>query len=683
MARYDKYEKLKLQYTYGPGEGYWIDVEPPQFKAGELIESNSPDCGYHSPIYRWFTVPDEYLCEGYNKYYKVVYQVSTDEGLSWTNVSPEQTKIGELIEANSYDCDYGVEWVVVDNTFICEETSVNVQYRWFVWPDDYICNKYDKCTKEVYQRSIDNGKTWENVEPYQERPGAVIEKYSTDCGCIFEWRVYPNKTICVGKNKYFQEVYCVSIDGLTWEYVQPLQTRTGELIQENADECTIPTIWGYSSGCISIHIYKYEKVCPGIEGRFGSGAEYLEHVLNEDEINHLNDDGNLGNIFRENGGLTTFEPREVHFTNFEEIALKSTNSMFNSCANLEIIDISSLNTENVTNMGYMFYGCRSLNSLDLKHFKTDSAIYMNYMFADCQSITDIDLTSFNTENVTNMMNMFSSCESLRTVHNLSSIKLKNNVNMSEMFRGCTSLNTLDSWSFNDDTIGSMTSMFARCEALENVNISFNNCSIGDMSSMFAGCDGLENVNISFNNCSIGDMSQMFRALRKNCDIESATINISLTAINMQSDTKMNELFSLSYGIQNIDLTNFDLTHCTSLSGMFDRCNNLKTVAFGDLSNIRILTDLFHGCISIETIDFSSTNLINVESMFSTFYGCRRLHTINFSNCDLSKVDTSGSRYCFRDTPIKTIIANGCNEQTISILRSLLDSEGHSDTEIIQ
>ena len=61
MARYDKYEKLKLQYTYGPGEGYWIDVEPPQFKAGKLIESNSPDCGYHSPIYRWFTVPDDSL----------------------------------------------------------------------------------------------------------------------------------------------------------------------------------------------------------------------------------------------------------------------------------------------------------------------------------------------------------------------------------------------------------------------------------------------------------------------------------------------------------------------------------------------------------------------------------------------------------------------------------------------
>ena len=103
---YNKYKKLKLQYSYGTGDS-WKDVNPPRYKAGELIEENSPDCGGVNSIYRWYALPDEYICEGYNKYYKEVYQVSTDEGLTWENVTPLQTRTGQLKEANSIDCGYG------------------------------------------------------------------------------------------------------------------------------------------------------------------------------------------------------------------------------------------------------------------------------------------------------------------------------------------------------------------------------------------------------------------------------------------------------------------------------------------------------------------------------------------------------------------------------------------------
>ena len=99
---YNKYKKLKLQYTYGTDA--WKDFNPPRYKAGELIEENSPDCGYQEPKYRWYALPDEFICDGYNKYYKEVYQVSTDGGLTWENVTPLQTRTGQLKEANSPDC---------------------------------------------------------------------------------------------------------------------------------------------------------------------------------------------------------------------------------------------------------------------------------------------------------------------------------------------------------------------------------------------------------------------------------------------------------------------------------------------------------------------------------------------------------------------------------------------------
>ena len=116
---YDKYKKLKLQYTYGPGDA-WKDVMPPRYKAGDLIEVNSPDCGGVNNIYRWYALPNDYICEGYNKYYKEVYQVSTDGGLNWENVEPLQTRTGQLKEENSIDCGYGITWELVPDEYICE-----------------------------------------------------------------------------------------------------------------------------------------------------------------------------------------------------------------------------------------------------------------------------------------------------------------------------------------------------------------------------------------------------------------------------------------------------------------------------------------------------------------------------------------------------------------------------------
>ena len=121
MAK-NKYQKTKKQYSE---DGInWYDVEPPEYNIGVLLEENSVDCGYQEPQYRWYALTDTetyYVCDGYNKYYKEVYQVSDDGGKNWINVYPEQSRRGSLIEENSYDCDYGVTWELMNNVYICEE----------------------------------------------------------------------------------------------------------------------------------------------------------------------------------------------------------------------------------------------------------------------------------------------------------------------------------------------------------------------------------------------------------------------------------------------------------------------------------------------------------------------------------------------------------------------------------
>lgn len=105
---YQKYEKR--------GEQDWIPVYPNTYSIdgdGTMPLSakteNDPACGYVpvKPIYRWFEAPStDYVCNGYNKYHKEYYQVSNDNGVTWTNVVPEQTRQGSLIEVNSSDCGY-------------------------------------------------------------------------------------------------------------------------------------------------------------------------------------------------------------------------------------------------------------------------------------------------------------------------------------------------------------------------------------------------------------------------------------------------------------------------------------------------------------------------------------------------------------------------------------------------
>lgn len=163
-----KYAKEQKQQSTDNG-ATWQNVSPAEYRAGILIETDSPDCGYEPVIeYRWVTVSGEYVCSGTTKYNKEKKQYRVDGG-AWTDTSPLQTRRGStVIETQSPDCGY-----------------VPPQYRWWQAPaSDYICSGTTKYYKEYYQVSYDGGNTWQNVSPEQTRRGAVIESQSTDCGYV-------------------------------------------------------------------------------------------------------------------------------------------------------------------------------------------------------------------------------------------------------------------------------------------------------------------------------------------------------------------------------------------------------------------------------------------------------------------------------------------------------------------
>ena len=143
---------------------------------------------------------------------------------------------------------------------------------------------------------------------------------------------------------------------------------------------------------------------------------------------------------------------------------------FIGCDGLNKVDLSNVNTENVTTMRSMFCGCKSLTGLDLSSFDTRNVtdiVGMNGLFEGCKSLTSLDLSSFDTRNVTTMRSMFSGCESLTSL-DLSSFDTKNVTNMDRMFLYCNSMTRLNLSNFSINGNCQMDYMFYQCDNLKEI-----------------------------------------------------------------------------------------------------------------------------------------------------------------------------------------------------------------------
>ena len=179
--------------------------------------------------------------------------------------------------------------------------------------------------------------------------------------------------------------------------------------------------------------------------------------------------------------------------------LTSTCCMFYGCISLKFIDLSSFNTQNVTDISYMFYGCSSLKSINLSSFNTQNVNNMRSMFRGCSSLMSLDLSSFDKTNIKDMSSLLYGCSSLENV-DLSSFNTSNVNDMSDMFYGCSSLTSIDLSSFNTFNVKDMSGMFESCSSLESIDLSsFNTTNVNDTSNLFYGCFSLKKERVKINN----------------------------------------------------------------------------------------------------------------------------------------------------------------------------------------
>lgn len=289
--------------------------------------------------------------------------------------------------------------------------------------------------------------------------------------------------------------------------------------------------WDYvldvTGGAITLKKYISDAPEVNVYGIYKVDGKQYSTVLNGAE----NDNGADAPFYEKRNNITSVvikkgvKSRNCHYMFYNCVKLNSIDLsgldtsnvtdmqwMFGRCGRLADLDLSGLDTAKVTDMSFMFDGCSSLTSLRLGNFDTARVTDMNSMFYDCGSLSNLDVSNFDTAKVTDMSSMFYDCGSLTDldVSNFDTAKV---TKMKFMFYGCGNLTMLNLRTFNTSNVTDMSEMFFGCSSLESLNLkSFDTAKVTDMNSMFKGCSKLTSLNLSsFHTLNVTNMNSMFQS----------------------------------------------------------------------------------------------------------------------------------------------------------------------------
>ena len=270
--------------------------------------------------------------------------------------------------------------------------------------------------------------------------------------------------------------------------------------------------------------------------------------------------------------------------------------MFAYLDNVSSLDLSGLDTSNMTSMSYMFYNSNSLKSVNLSNFNTSKLLYANNMFNGCTSLESLDLSNFNTSKVTNFSNMFRDCQKMKEI-NLSNFDTSSATTFANLFHNCSSLTTLDLSSFNTNKVTYMGSMFYNCSSLTSLDLSnFNTSNVINMGyGMFYNCKSLKELDLSnFDTKKVIDFSDMFNGC-------SSLENIELSSFDTTNATNMANMFYNCKSLKQLDLSSFNTSKVTNMSKMFLQNNEINTIYVSEkwnTSNVTSSSLMFHSCTSL-------------------------------------------------------------------------------------
>ena len=337
---------------------------------------------------------------------------------------------------------------------------------------------------------------------------------------------------------------------------------------------------------------------------------------------------NMSNMFSYCWSLTSLDLSPLDTSNVTNMR-----GMFSECSSLASLDLSPLDTSNVTDMSYMLSGCSKLTSLDLSPLDTSKVTNMSYMLYYCPSLTSLDLSPLDTSNVTSMRGIFAHCSKLASL-DLSPLDTSNVTNMSSMLRGCSRISSFDLSPLDTSNVTDMSYMLSGCSKLISLDLSsFDTSQVESMSGMFDGCSRLASLDLSsFDTSNVTGMSRMFYGC-------SSLTSLDVSSFDTPNVTGMSGMFDGCSSLASLDVSSFDTSRVTDMSDMFHGCSSLSSldVSSFDTSNVWGMKGMFNGCSELVSLDLSSFNTWLVSNLSDMFSGCSSLKSLDLSSFDTSYV----------------------------------------------
>ena len=238
--------------------------------------------------------------------------------------------------------------------------------------------------------------------------------------------------------------------------------------------------------------------------------------------------------------------------------------MFQWFTKMETIDLTGLDTSEVTSMNTMFYTMKSLKSIDVSGFNTSNVTDMYAMFDQTGVIEQLNVSNFDTSNVTDMKWMFFGLNKLKKL-NLTNFDTSRVTNMYGMFDAMTDVSEIKfGTNFNTRNVTNMGRMFSRTSSIQQLDLShFNTGNVTAMNDMFSLMTSLTQINFgaNFDTSNVTDMTGMFYQ-------STSLVNLDLSHFNTRKVKSMISMFSQMSGLTILDISNFETPSLENAGSMF-------------------------------------------------------------------------------------------------------------------
>ena len=124
------------------------------------------------------------------------------------------------------------------------------------------------------------------------------------------------------------------------------------------------------------------------------------------------------------------------------------------------------------------------------------------------------------------------------------------------------------------------------------------------------------------------------------------------------------MFHGCLSLTSLNLSNFNTANVRDMSSIFFDCLSLTSLDLSNFNtaNVRDMRFMFSGCEALTSLNLSSFNTENVKEMPGMFSNCYNLTTLDLSNFNTKKVENMSEMFCMdteqgKVSRLKTIYAS--------------------------